>query len=339
MAEMKDIVKLAIDAYKGNVEKYSASQAQDTLRQALIEVNNGKTSLDYKDIRDGKCNGLFSLIEEILSNTIVEGLQGDEYFNALVDFRNVAEGDQNLFVVEDNNLFVVADAADGTQGIRRQRLGGATETSIPTSLKVVRIYEELNRVLSGRVDFNTFINKVADSFRQKMLNDIYALWSGATAAQLGGVTYFPAAGAYDEDDLLELVAHVEAAAGGKTATIIGTKKGLRNLKESIQSDGAKDELHNYGYYGKFYGTPCVVTPQRHKIGTTDFVLDDDVLTIVAGDDKPIKVVYEGDPIVLMGDPMSNADFTQEYLYGEKYGMGIVLAGNNAGIGRYEISNG
>ena len=76
MAEMKDIIKLAIDAYKGNVEKYSASQAQDTLRQALIEVNNGKTSLDYKDIRDGKCNGLFSLIEEILSNTIVEGLQG-----------------------------------------------------------------------------------------------------------------------------------------------------------------------------------------------------------------------------------------------------------------------
>ncbi len=336
MAEMKDIVKLAVDTYKGTVEKYSESQAQDVLRQALIEVNNGKTTLDYKDIRDGKCNGLFSLIEEILSNTIIEGLQGDEYFNALVDFRNVAEGDQNVFVVEDSNLFVVADAADGTQGIRRQRLGGATEAAIPTSLKLVRIYEELNRVLSGRVDFNQFIDKVADSFRQRMLNDIYALWSGATAAQLGGVAFFPTAGAYDEDDLLEVISHVEAAAGGKPATIIGTKKGLRNLKESIQSDGAKDELHNYGYYGKFYGTPCVATPQRHKIGTTEFVLDDDVLTIIAGDDKPLKVVYEGDPIVLMGDPMSNADFTQEYLYGEKYGMGIVLAGKNSGIGRYEI---
>ena len=172
MAEMKDIVKLAIDAYKGDVEKYSAAQAQDTLRQALIEVNNGKTSLNYKDIRDGKCNGLFTLIEEILSKTVVEGLQGDEYFNALVDFRNVAEGDQNIFVVEDNNLFVVADAADGTQGIRRQRLGGATETSIPTSLKVVKIYEELNRVLAGRVDFNQFIDKVADSFRKKLLDGL-----------------------------------------------------------------------------------------------------------------------------------------------------------------------
>ena len=299
MAEMKDIVKLAVDAYKGNVEKYSVRQSQDALRQALIEANNGQTTLNYKDIRDGKCNGLFTLIEEILSNTIVEGLQADDYFNALVDFRNVAEGDQNLFLVEDSELFVVSEIADGTQGIRRQRLGGVSETSIPTSMKAVRIYEELNRVLSGRVDFNVFIQKVADSFRQKMLDDIYTLWNGATAEQLGGVTYFPAAGDYDEDDLLELISHVEAASGGKPATIIGTKKALRSLVPSIISDGAKDELHNMGYFGKFYGTPVVAVPQRHKVGSTDFVMDDNVLTIVAGDDKPIKVVYEGDPIVLM----------------------------------------
>lgn len=336
MTDMKEIVKLAVDAYKGNVEKYSTKQSQDVLRQALIDANGGSTKLDYKAIRDGKCSGLFTLIEEILSRTVVEGLQGDEYFNALVDFRNLAEGDQNVFVVEDNTLFVVSEAADGTQGIRRQRLGGAKETSIPTSLKAVRIYEELNRVLSGRVDFNDFINKVAESFRQKLLNDVYGLWSGATAADLGGVTYFPTAGTYDEEDLLDLIAHVEAAAGGKPATIVGTKKAIRNLIPSIQGEGFKSDLYNLGYAGKFYGTPVVVTPQRHKVGSTDFVLKDDVLTIIAGDDKPIKVVYEGNPIVLMGDPTTNADFTQEYFYGEKYGMGIVLAGGNAGIGRYEM---
>ena len=246
MADMKDIVKLAVDAYNGNVEKYSTTQSQDVLRQALVEANNGKSYLDYKDIRDGKCNGLFSLVEEILSRTVVDGLQGDEMFNSLVDFRNLALGDQNLFVVEDNNLFVVAEAAEGTQGIRRQRLGGVSETPIPTSLKVVRIYEELNRVLAGRVDFNAMINKVAESFRQKLLNDIYTLWVGATADQMGGTAYFPAAGAYDEDALLDVIAHVEAAAGGKTATLIGTKKALRNLKESIQSIEAKDELHTMG---------------------------------------------------------------------------------------------
>lgn len=337
MTDMTKVVRVAIDAYKGCVKEYSMADSQSLINKALVEVNNGKTYLDYKDIRDGKCPGLFAFLEETLSSTVIEGLQGDEYFNALCDFRNVAEGEQNIFTVEDSELFIVADTADGTQGVRRQRLGGVSETAIPTALKTVRIYEELNRVLAGRVDFNHFINKVAESFRQKLLNDVYTLWAGATADQLGGVTYFPEAGAYDEDELLDLISHVEAAAGGKTATIVGTKKALRALKDAIDGDIAKNDLYNLGYVGKFYGTPVVATPQRHKVGSTEFVMDDNVITIIAGDDKPIKVVYEGNPIVLMGDPMTNADFTQEYLYGEKYGMGIVLAGGNSGIGRYELA--
>lgn len=288
MAEMKDIVKLAVDSYKGRVEKYTVGQSQEALRQALIEANGGSTKLNYKAIRDGKCNGLFTLIEEILSRTVIEGVQSDDFFNAFVDYKNVALGDKNVFIVEDNTLFVVDDVAEGNQGIRRQRLGGKSEVSIPTSMHAIRIYEELNRVLSGRVDFNVFIDKVAKSFSQKILNDIYTLWAGATAADLGGVAYFPTAGTYNEDDLLDVISHVEAAAGGKTATIVGTKKALRNLKESIMSDGAKDEFHNMGYAGTFFGTPVVAIPQRHQVGSTNFVFQDDVLTIVAGDDKPIK---------------------------------------------------
>jgi hypothetical protein len=337
MVDMNDIVKIAVDAHRGNVEKYSVGQSMELLQKALVEANNGSTTLDYKAIRDGKCNGLFALVEEILTRTVVEGLQEDDMFNSLVDFRNVALGDKNLFQVEDANLFVVSEAAEGTQGIRRQRLGGVSETSIPTSLKVVKIYEELNRVLSGRVDFNYFISKVGESFKQKLLNDIYALWSNVTADQLGGVTYFPAAGTYDENALLELIAHVEAAAGGKTATIVGTKKALRNLMPSITGNEVNSDFYNMGYIGKFFGTPVVATPQRHKIGSTEFVMDDDVLTIIAGDSKPVKVVREGDSIMLMGDPMQNADFTMEYMYGERWGCGIVLAGGNAGVGRYELA--
>ena len=97
------------------------------------------------------------------------------------------------------------------------------------------------------------------------------------------------------------------------------------------------KIHELGYVGKFYGTPCVAIPQRHKIGTTASLMEDDKLTIISGDEKIIKVVYEGNPIVLMGDPMTNADFTNEYLYGEKYGVGLVVTGN-AGLGIYEMTN-
>lgn len=337
MAEMNEIVRLAVDAYHGTQTKYSVGESMDTLHQALVAANNGSTILNYKDIRDGKCVGLFTLIEEILSRTVVEGLQASDYFNSLVEYRNVALGDKNLFYVEDSNLFTVADAADGTQGIRRQRLGGMSETSIPTSFKVVKIYEELNRVLSGQVDFNRFIQKVSESFQKKILDDIYSLWISATADDFGGTTYFPAAGAYDEDTLLDLISHVEAAANGRPATIIGTKKAIRNLAPAIQGNDSESDIYNLGYYGKFYGTPVVALPQRHKDNSTDFVFSDNLLTVIAGDDRPIKFINEGQSTVLMGDPMQNMDLTQTYMYGEKYGLGIVLAGGNAGIGRYEMT--
>lgn len=336
MENMNEIVKLAVDLYHNNVQKYSKGEANEALRQALIELNGGE-KLNYRTLRGEKKDKLFALIEEILDATVVEGLQSNDFFNALVDFRNVAEGDQNVFVTRDSNLFVVAEAADGTQGIRRQRLGGESEFTIPTSFKAVRIYEELNRVLAGRVDFSEMITKVAESFQKKILDDIYDIWSHLDGDKLGGDVYFVNNGDYDEDDLLDLIAHVEAAASGRTATIIGTKKALRNLAPSIQGPDSKSDLYNMGYYGKFYGTPVMAIPQRHVINGTDFVMSDDIITVIAGDDKFIKFVYEGDPLVIMGDPKTNGDLTQEYFYGVKYGLGVVLAGNkNTGIGIYEM---
>lgn len=336
MAEMKDIVKVAVDAYHGNVEKYSVDQSMELLRQALIDANGGDTKLNYKNIRDGKCTGLFALVEEILARTVAEGWAADPFFEAMVDYRNVALGDEKVFLVEDSNLFAVAEAAEGTQGIRRQRIAGETEVTIPTTLKAVKIYEELNRILAGRVDFNALIRKVSESFRQKIYDEIYGLWSAATAADLGAAYYINAAGTYDEDVLLNLIAHVEAAAGGKTATIVGTKKAIRNLAPSIQSHDSREDLYHKGFYTSFYGSPVIALPQRHQMGTTSFLLDDDQITIFAGDEKCIKFVYEGDPLMIMGDPLLNGDLTQEYFFAERWGAALVLAGGNAGIGRYDL---
>ncbi len=61
---------------------------------------------------------------------------------------------------------------------------------------------------------------------------------------------FPTAGAYDEEELLDLIAHVEADCHGKPATIIGTKKAVRNLAPSIQGTDSKSDLYNLGYYGQ-----------------------------------------------------------------------------------------
>lgn len=310
----KNLIKLAVDARKGTVEKYSVSQANETIRQALIEANGGSTVLNYRAIRDGKCGEVFTLLEELIHATVNEGILNVPYIDALVDVKDVDLGDKNQWTIKDRTLFVVADAAEGTQGIRRQRIMGERTVSIPTTFKVVRIYEELNRILSGHVDFNHLVDVVSESFRQHLLNDVYTLWENVTAAQLGGAAYFPIAGTYDEDALMDVVGHVEAAAGGKPATIICTKKAARLLTSTVMSEEAKGDLYNLGYYGKFFGVPVVAIPQSHKPGTTDFALNDKMFTIIATDEKPIKLIHEGDPLIIPGDPLSNADLTQELNY-------------------------
>lgn len=339
---MNELVKLALDAHNGKIEKYSQDEAQDTLRKALIEANNGSTKIDYRAIRDGKCQGVFTLVEEILKETVNEGFEQNALFDALVEYKNIGEGDSPLFDIYDDSLFFIDQIAPGTQAIRRQRLGGVKQITLPVNTYGIRIYEELDRILAGRADFNDMINKVAKSEENMILEQIYDLWDDATYADLGGTNgqtiYTPASSTtYSESTLLTIMEHVEAAPG-KVPTLIGTRTAMANLYSGLSNipETAKEAFLNEGYIGKFYGANVVVIPQRHKIGSTDFLLSDKMITVIASDAKPIKVLREGDPLIIRRDATLNMDLTDEYFLREKWGVGIVMD-RNTGVGKYEFS--
>ena len=52
---MQELTQLILDSYHGTGEaqKYSKAQNVRTIREALIDLNNGKPSIDYSAIRDG----------------------------------------------------------------------------------------------------------------------------------------------------------------------------------------------------------------------------------------------------------------------------------------------
>ena len=328
----KNLIKLAVDSYKGHVAgNYSVDDSMEVLRQALVEANGGSTKLDYRAIRDGKCNGLFAIVEEIINKTVIEGLPESCPLFDYVDYRNLAEGDTNIFEIRDNGLFVVSDIADGTQGLRRQRLTGGEEITVKTQLKGIKIYEELRRVLAGRVDFNELIDKVAESFQKKINNDIYA---AVKAAFDGLISPYKESGSFDESKLTAIIDHVEAATG-KKAFILGSKQAVRKITgvKGADSSSAKEDLYAMGYFGKFYTTPIMVMQNGHKVGTTEFILKND-LYIVAGDDKFIKGVTEGETLIINGDPLNNADLSQEYMVAMSYGLKAVLCEQ---MGIYKLS--
>lgn len=325
MADVKNLVKIVLDARANRVAgNYSVDDSMEVLRQALIEANGGSTKLDYKAIRDGKCNGLFAIVEEIINKTVIEGLPDSCPLFQFVEWRNLKEGDTNVFEIRDDGTFVVADIAQGTQGLRRQRIAGGEEITVKTQLKGVKIYEELRRILAGRVDFNELIDKVSEAFQKKISNDMYeavvATFDGLVAPYSNGT-----AGSFDETKLTEIIDHVEAATG-KKAVILGSKQAVRKITglKGADSNTAKEKLFAMGYYDDFYTTPVIVMQNGHKAGTTDFILKDD-LYIIAGDEKFIKAATEGETLIINGDPMANADLSQEYMVAMAYGLKAVVA--------------
>jgi hypothetical protein len=331
--ENKDLVRLALDTYHGNVRgDYANQNPSDVLRQALIAANGGSSKFDMKAMRRNKVE-IFEIIEEILPILIQEGLQGDEFFMNLVEQRQLSAGDTNEFIADDNSTFIVSEMADGIATPRRQRIGAKRNVTIDTFVHGVRIFDELSRFLAGRVDWNQMVNKVAVAYQQKLLNDAYTAFSGITSTTTGLNSTYIASGVYSESAVLDIVEHVEASTG-KTASIVGTKAALRKCTSAIQSEASKTELYNIGYYGKLAGVPMVSIKNRHAVGTDTFIFPDNKLFILASDDKPIKIVQSGETYISDKDGSTNADMTMEYLMIDRYGVGLLINGK---LGSYTIT--
>jgi len=335
MANANDIVKLAVDSYKGRtLGNYSVGETQETLRQALIDLNGGSTKLDIRALRDHP--QMFTIIEEIITLTTLDGLPETNPLFGFTEERNVALGDSLKFEIEDGNSeFVVSQIAEGTQGIRRQRLNVGQSLTPDMKLYGVKIYEELNRVLAGRIDFNKMIDKVARSFQKKINEDTLKATQDAFKALK---TPYKQSGSFDISKLITIIDHVEAATG-MTATVITSKQGARNIADAVGADtvhnvgadaaSAKEDVYNFGYYTHIGQNPVLAMNNAHKTGTNNLILGNEIY-VVGTEDKFIKRVTEGNTLIINGDMYKNADLSQEYLCAQRWGTAVVMA-NEAGF--------
>lgn len=334
ITKINDVAQVAADITNGrSLQGYSTEDGNKLVYDALVDANNGKTYLDPRDLRDGKCSALFALIETIIKKTVVEGVKGDPFLSKLVETRVVNAGDKPIFRIKDANWYTVSEVSGGNQALRRQCITGTEEVTIPTRWHAVKVYEEMERLLANIANMSEIISDVSASFQEDIWQQIAVIWQGLTQEQIGGTVY-DITGSWDEEAMLKLIQHVEAKSG-QTAAIYGTMLGLSKMTSGVAADSAKEDMYNIGYYGKFRGTNAIKVPQRHKIGTDDFLFNDKVLTVLAGPVKPVKLVIEGNPLINLGSFFDNQDLTQDYVYGQKYGVGYVAA--EGVIGRNTLS--
>ena len=219
--------KLCIDAYRGVPSAFAEGNPTDVIVNKIKEANNGSTTIDYKAIRDGKCPELFAVIEELIDVALDVATLEDSPLKDMIETKNGEWGDKPEFLVPDNSLLTVDVVANGTQGIRRQRLIGGQKVPLTPVNKAVKIYEELILILSGRIDWVEFVNRVAKSFEREFYASVAKQFNNLSTARFT-VT---ASGSPSETGLLNLIEKVEAATG-KTAYVLGTRTALRNFPMS-----------------------------------------------------------------------------------------------------------
>lgn len=340
MADMnrKDIVRLGIDLYHNRVSgNYSIDQANEVLNKALVELNGGKNRLDMRDIRAGRCNELFAVIEEVIMDVKNDIIANDPFFTTFVDYRNVAWGDKPEFYLPDEDMFIVSNIGGGSQAIRRQRVVGGTPVVPTMTWKAIRIYEEIELILSGRVDWAAAIERVARSFVANMVVDIYAAYSSAL---LGVTAPYAVSGSFTEANMLTMIQHVRAANFSREAYIMGSLIGLNKVVASHDTAAqvALESKYYNGFVGYFNGVPKVEMMQYHKPGTTTFALSDNIVTVLpVGEFKPIKYVTEGNSLIVDRSFRDNMDMTEEYMMLEKTGIAVTIPAGAGKVGMYNIN--
>jgi hypothetical protein len=237
----------------------------------------------------------------------------------MIETKNGEWGDKPEFLVPDNSLLTVDVVANGTQGIRRQRLIGGQKVPLTPVNKAIKIYEELILILSGRIDWVEFVNRVAKSFEREFYASVAKQFNNLSTARFT-VT---ASGSPSESGLLNLIEKVEAATG-KTAYVLGTRTALRNFPMSQIGETVKDDYYDVGFSQRFNGTPCIRL-KNYLDAAGNFVLSDTRVYVIAGDDKFIKHYIEGEPIVIARDAADNADLTQEYTVIRREGTAVVVS--------------
>lgn len=315
MNKMTDLQRLGLDVYNGVPIQFNEASGEDALRNAINEAVGGE--FDYKNFRENKAR-VFAVIEEALD--VAVGTVITDQFDNLAEVRNIGLGDQFAFKIESPELFRVARIASGTNDLRRQKLAGRS-FKVDTDWFGVKIYEELEMFVAGRVDWAKMVDKVAQSFAQDMGTRIYE----AIASSYGvlNATY-GVTGTYDEDALFEMVQHVEAKSG-KVATVWGTKKALRKVsKEAFQSEDMKKSMNTVGRVGVVAGTSLMLLPQAHKLGTDEFQIDDNMLIVIPEGEKIVKVVLEGESVIFeTADAGTRNDQQMEYQLQKKFGVGVL----------------
>ena len=326
--EMK-VFDLANDLARGDFsihvdkEKVTRADLEDYLRD---KINNDilKGATLYQAYRRNNIT-LFEIIEEIVNLTISNDFMEIPFIENFVEFKNRALGDKTAWYSEGKSYLSVVSFAGNHWDTNREALDAGEEFTLPKEWVYIHVYDELERFLLGIASLERLTDVIYRSFNKYIKERIYMQFQNIMTALPSEFT----ANGNSEEAVGNLCDLVQAAGGYSSLTIAGTKAALRKLGAVIPdkyfASSQKEAKASTGSIGEWEGNKLMVIPQVLKQGTFELALDNDVIFILGGDNKPIKLEFIGDTRTQeVRDGRVNNDMTMELQVQTCFGIAMLL---------------
>lgn len=208
--------------------------------------------------------------------------------------------------------------------------------SLTTDWYGIKVYEEFERYMAGRIDWPNFITKLYEAV-DKLVNDM--LYQAFLGLDEQVPAEYKFTGNPTEESLLNIVEMVQTATG-KEVMIAGPRTAIAKITSltgaEMWSDNMKNERNTLGQLGVWNGIKLFRVPQVFAKGTRTFVYPEKKFFVLPiTDNRPIKLIYEGDSLYNENtDWTTLRDMTIEAEYYTKLGIGVVF-GSDFAVGQFE----
>ena len=320
---------------KGNPIEISKAEANKKVQKVIFEIlgldeNSAKSKKARRRAFDAHWVELFEVIEEEIEFKIQEGFMESEWFNACVDYRNNALGDENEFWIEDKSYLVVGEVAGSHHDIAMQTVASGTSVRVPTSTYAIKVGYDIDLISTGRIDFSKLTTKVAEAFLNKVQAMTYDEIITADDELPSQFKKTGSLGSATKDTFDGLISDVSIA-NGSEVVIMGTKNALKKITaltdSDIYSDAKKNEINELGRLASYEGTEIIELPQRFKVGDTGtkLVTDSKLLIIPKNAEKFVKFFDIGEVETReISEKGGTKDDFQSYELQREMGVGTVL---------------
>lgn len=305
-----EIKNLMFDLYKSELsDGITKTEAENKLREMSLKIfglTKTSSKRDRKRAYEEYGRQFFDVIEEVTDYTVSTGLKENEWFNVLVNYKNLADGDENLFYNEHEEVILsVARMGKRHHDTMLQRLPEGSTYTVETDVYGAAVGADIDRYLLGHEDWTKLVDAITKAFVVKVQELIFAEILAAPE-KLPVQEGFVDAGALAEatrKKFNKVLQNVSVANDNADVVIMGTMVGLQELENLINVDwianSQKEAVATMGRLGNYGRYQLIEIPQRFaKNDLTKDMYDDNILWIFAsGDEKLVDMIDVGETLI------------------------------------------